>query len=78
MLWQKCFFRRICDCCENFLDDNIYDPWISCDVKNPDETGWYIVTTDDGVLFRWYSTIHGWECSDAIAWTLLPRPWEGE
>lgn len=59
--------------------------WIPCSERLPEHGGWYIVTrritkdNDRCVGLLWYSTAHGWEWDNAIAWMPLPEPWkEGE
>lgn len=56
--------------------------WIPCKLGNPKKYGCYRVTTNDGtVTFRWYTTVHGWEChsDEVIAWMPLPAPYrEGD
>ena len=57
--------------------------WIPVSERMPEESGWYIVTTEDetDTHLRWFSTLHGfeWEEKDnTIAWMPLPKPYEGE
>ena len=56
-------------------------PWIPCNERLPEHGGWYIVTrritkdNDRCVGLLWYSTAHGWEWDNAIAWMPLPEPY---
>lgn len=57
--------------------------WVPCSyAKNPEETGDYLITSDDGYVFvatyytdtgSWYS--HGSK-QNPVAWMRLPRPYE--
>lgn len=55
--------------------------WIPCSERLPEHGGWYIVTrrinkdNDRCVGLLWYSTAHGWEWDNAIAWMPLPEPY---
>lgn len=57
--------------------------WTPCFKKNPKESGWYIVTLDDGGLstYRFYSKYKNlWEHigGKVIAWMPMPKPYGGE
>ena len=55
--------------------------WIPCSERLPEHGGWYITTrrikkdNDKCVGLLWYSTAHGWEWDNAIAWMPLPEPY---
>lgn len=65
----------------NELAEEYKGGWIPCEKELPKESGWYIVTFDNGIVntFHWNVVSHNNQYKGIIAWQPLPEPYtEGE